>query len=353
VSDSVNRPDLDRVMAGLKDFQCETVDHVFGRLYTDPDAVSRFLVADEVGLGKTLVARGIIGKAIDHLWDQMEQINVLYICSNQAIARQNVRRLWTGGGTQFQHATRATLLPLRIRDMRGKLNFVSFTPGTSFNMGHRMGRREERVLLYHLLRMHWRVSPGRLSNMMRGNVAPEIWRAELGWREKEAAARLDAGLAAAFRMALDSKPKLRQEYDELSVRIGARRTHIVGEMWERRCALIGELRTVLACSSVLALQPQLVIMDEFQRFRSLLSSEEDTSRLARIVFSFPGVRVLLLSATPYKWYTMASTRSARITTRISARLSGSCWSMTRQECVSWMRPSLSMARRSTTQGHRA
>ena len=55
------------VMQGLKEFQRSTVDYVFKRLYTGPDPIHRFLVADEVGLGKTLVARGVIAKAIDHL----------------------------------------------------------------------------------------------------------------------------------------------------------------------------------------------------------------------------------------------------------------------------------------------
>ena len=58
------------VMADLKDFQRATVDYVFKRMYEDPDQVHRFLVADEVGLGKTLVARGLIAKAIDHLRGQ-------------------------------------------------------------------------------------------------------------------------------------------------------------------------------------------------------------------------------------------------------------------------------------------
>ena len=59
---------------------------MFRRLYLDPDPASRFLIADEVGLGKTLVARGLIAKAVDHLWDSIERIDVLYICSNQEIA---------------------------------------------------------------------------------------------------------------------------------------------------------------------------------------------------------------------------------------------------------------------------
>jgi hypothetical protein len=51
------RPNLGRVLASLKDFQRDTVEYVYRRLYTDADSVRRFLVADEVGLGKTLVAK--------------------------------------------------------------------------------------------------------------------------------------------------------------------------------------------------------------------------------------------------------------------------------------------------------
>ena len=47
-------------LSGLKDFQRRTVDYVFDRMYNQTDATRRFLVADEVGLGKTLVARGIV-----------------------------------------------------------------------------------------------------------------------------------------------------------------------------------------------------------------------------------------------------------------------------------------------------
>ena len=54
--------DFSHVYEGLKDFQRRTVDYVFGRLYTDEDRVERFLIADEVGLGKTLVARGLIAR---------------------------------------------------------------------------------------------------------------------------------------------------------------------------------------------------------------------------------------------------------------------------------------------------
>ena len=86
--------DLTAEMALLKDFQRRTVKHAFRRLYRSQHGSRRFLVADEVGLGKTLVARGIVAQAIDHLEKKgVERINIVYVCSNAAIALQNVNRL--------------------------------------------------------------------------------------------------------------------------------------------------------------------------------------------------------------------------------------------------------------------
>ena len=57
------------------------------RLYLAEDSTRRFLVADEVGLGKTFVAAGVIALAIDHLCrHSTPRVDIVYICSNQAIA---------------------------------------------------------------------------------------------------------------------------------------------------------------------------------------------------------------------------------------------------------------------------
>lgn len=87
--------DTGRVLAGLKDFQRDTVDYVFRRMYEDDPPARRFLVADEVGLGKTLVAKGIVARTIEHLRakDPLLRIDVIYICSSLSIARQNINRL--------------------------------------------------------------------------------------------------------------------------------------------------------------------------------------------------------------------------------------------------------------------
>ncbi len=133
--------DTEAALRGLKDFQRQTVDYVFERLYAD-GSPRRFLVADEVGLGKTLIARGVIARAIDHLRGKVDRVDIIYICSNGDIARQNINRLKVSGQhTAF--ASRLTLLPLRIEEMRkakSGVNFVSFTPGTSFDVHGGLGQ---------------------------------------------------------------------------------------------------------------------------------------------------------------------------------------------------------------------
>lgn len=140
-------PDTQSVLAGLKDFQRATVDYAFERFY-GPDPTRRFLVADEVGLGKTLVARGVIARTIDHLCKK-PRIDIIYICSNADIARQNIQRLRIPGCADAAQATRLTLLPLKMDDLRrNRINFVALTPATSFDQTAGGGRIDERALLY-------------------------------------------------------------------------------------------------------------------------------------------------------------------------------------------------------------
>jgi len=145
-------PDTFKVLSKLKDFQKKSVDRVFQRFYKDKDFTNRFLIADEVGLGKTLVARGIIAKSVEYLWDKVRRIDVIYICSNREIASQNINRLNITSAKQFSLVSRMTLLPLKITGLKNRrLNFISFTPGTSFDLHSRTGIMLERALLYNCI----------------------------------------------------------------------------------------------------------------------------------------------------------------------------------------------------------
>ena len=75
---------------------------------------------------------------------------------------------------------------------------------------------------------------------------------------------------------------------------------------ERARDLTARLRNLLAQASVHALEPDLIILDEFQRFRHLLDLETggEAAELAHHLFEWDQARTLLLSATPYKPFTL-------------------------------------------------
>jgi hypothetical protein len=161
--------DTAAILGQLKDFQRRTVDYVFQRLYCDKPHARRFLIADEVGLGKTLVARGLIAKAVEHFGAAGERTDIVYICSNADIARQNINRLNILVGRGFQLATRITLMPTHVGDLdRNRLNFLSLTPATSFDLKSSLGIAEERALLFHLLRDEWNLQGDGAIHLFRG-----------------------------------------------------------------------------------------------------------------------------------------------------------------------------------------
>ena len=313
----MNRPSVDEILRPLKCFQRHTVDHAFHRLFLAEDSSSRFLVADEVGLGKTLVARGIIARAIDHLWNDVPRIDIVYICSNASIARANLPKLKIGGANErsFALATRLTLLATEFAPQNGgdgmlhsKLNFVSFTPRTSFDMGHAGGQRRERELLFHLLVPHVERKIPLMNVLQVGVRDKDDWR--WGLRTK---VPIEVGIRSrfdeAFRNCIDVRQKLQNAIETWFFR------YRPCWPWEARRArneVIGELRRMLAQVCVDALEPDLVVLDEFQRFKPLLETrpehQSEAAKLAQSLFRAKAhdgrpVRTLLLSATPYKLYT--------------------------------------------------
>lgn len=297
-------------LAPLKAFQRRTVDYVFDRFYDAQDPAYQFLVADEVGLGKTLVARGVIAKAIEHLWDKVERIDILYICSNQAIAAQNLNRLNVLGKEALALPTRMTLVPLRMRGERSlsanKVNFISLTPGTTFDLRSSTGVAEERALLYHLLKPLVG-SPRGLQNLLQVDVGPDRWDY---WIKSEVSLDgVEESLIGRFRRDVGADTGLLGDLTDGVEQFRRRRDRYPPNMTAPRNAVIAKLRGKLSHACVDALQPDLIIMDEFQRFPDLLHGESDAAHLARELFNYgqggdTPARTLLLSATPYRMLTL-------------------------------------------------
>jgi len=121
-------------------------------------------------------------------------------------------------------------------------------------------------------------------------------------RELENLGEPNSDITRRFMEAMADSP-LRDELKRLSEI--ARRRSLRDEELTERLELIGQLRRELARVCVDALEPDLVILDEFQRFAQLLDGESDAAELAHQLFAFENdrgefARVLMLSATPYR-----------------------------------------------------
>lgn len=310
--------DVDAVMRGLKGFQQDAVEHVIDRFYGSgrSDGSGRFLVADETGLGKSVIARGIIARAIQQLneIDAVKRIDIVYICSNVDLANQNLQRLNVTGDKHLTMATRLTLLARESRKLsapddtnRKKVNLVSFTPGTSFKEGGwRSGNGDERALLCVLAEDALGVDADEPSRwLFQGAVqsAENFARRVQGTRNGLGEDGADPDIAQKFQESI-VKEKLWARFldlrDQVGV-LGSRPTR--GQLWHDVTELIAKLRRHLARAGVGALEPDLIILDEFQRFRPLLDPTTEGGELADDLFSATGAKVLLLSATPFKAYT--------------------------------------------------
>ena len=295
------------VLSELKDFQVKTAEYAFHRLYEGEDSTRRFLVADEAGLGKTLVAAGVIARAIEHLQKMnTERIDIIYICSNQAIARQNVDRIKRRLAIETRPlAERITLLPHRLATLDQPINLIALTPGTSFNSASAEGVVEERIILFRMLSQVW------------GNLGPRSRRVFLG------------GLASVSRFRDYERWYWERDFDESILQrfenlVGGRNSQLHQEFMRvleyvayrdttdakrRRRRFVARMRRFLAHACLDALDPDLVILDEFQRFRHLLNPKTESGELAQRLFEYEDeqtrVRTLLLSATPYKMYTFS------------------------------------------------
>ena len=318
--------DVEAVLADLKDFQRRTARWAFNRMFADDDPALRFLVADEVGLGKTHVAKGVIAQVIDYLRRTGdERHDIVYVCSNAAIARQNLRKLAPEGVEPLQ-AERLTMLPLtELSEGDGQqtgINLLAITPGTSLNFGSSTGRFRERCLAFAFLRAHWgkgvMTAPAR--RVFWHGVNPKNGDERLRWQERQDRP-LIKGTVGEFAERLAEADEARQARGEMTLRCLFDEL-VDGLKWKRRLPpglrarrgeLISEVRHIMANVGLDALRPDLVVLDEFQRFKDLLQphAENAAAELARQLFDYRDpdtgrqTRTLLLSATPYRMYTTA------------------------------------------------
>jgi hypothetical protein len=329
----MTKPPMDehvtRSLESLKDFQRATVNVVYDNLFKNGQ--QRMLVADEVGLGKTIVAKGVIARRImDKITaGDNTPLKVTYICSNQVIAHENVGKLdiYPDQRSHDRFASRLTYLAFEPEGCEEQrlLTLNTLTPATSFNKGSNTGQQDERKILYSLLMQDEQLSycGKAMAVMLRASVqkAAREWFDELdGQRDNPCSFALRPCCHGRFLKAIRKK-KIAYSDCPLFQHLGIFRAISVydavvtfsqlltlknfGQFREGSDHLVRELKDVLSEVCVDYIDADIYILDEFQRFKELVSRESDSEAadIARRIFGKQDARILLLSATPFKAYT--------------------------------------------------
>ncbi len=139
-------------MTNLAEFQRRTVEVALNRF--EGQGPRRFLVADEVGLGKTIIARAIA----EGLREKRRRLNVMYLCPSLEIVGQNRLKFVSLTGIDekdYSHGEDRLALVPGAPPQEGKgFRIFAFTPETSlpgWKPGLRTGRKAERALIRKLL----------------------------------------------------------------------------------------------------------------------------------------------------------------------------------------------------------
>lgn len=280
-------------------FQQATVDAAVTAL-TDPNGSRRFLIADETGLGKTVVACGVIEQLRAIKRPRGRPFRIYYITSGKRIAHQNRSRLIeflpeAEISQAIVKADRLCLVPMEFGQRQG-VELFALTPYTSFpdkKKRQGTGRKDERAFMAALLN---RVVPGlsgRLpQRLLQGRVSDTAWEAQ------RITARSQAR-AADSRLLVRLRSSLKNEFGsplEEALPAAARDAKPVN--------FISRLRRCLSMAVLQALPPDIVVLDEFQKFRDIFTTCDQDDLLKSLFSGFAGRRpaVLLLSATPYRTY---------------------------------------------------
>jgi hypothetical protein len=266
--------------------------------FAKPGGSKRFLVADEVGLGKTVVAQRVIEQLAGN--NGRSTLVVYYVTNGQRVAHQNRGRLVdflpiSAQQQAISKADRLNVIPLHDVP-KAPVALYALTPGTSFpSKTSRLhaGKKEERAFITALLgRAHPYLVRRFPENAMRRNVTSD-WDGLVG-RHRARVNALPRDFIRVFRAAL-----VEEFGPQTKVTLPA------ASKSETPGRFVGRLRRAMARTVLIQRPPDLVILDEFQRYRDMLTKESRKDPLIRALFEPKAPRqpaLLLLSATPYKLF---------------------------------------------------
>lgn len=302
------------------DFQAATAEHV---LEAYKKGQKRVLVADEAGLGKTTVASEVVNRVKKELSNEVLGDDglycIVYVCCNLQIAQQNIDTISDDGEKVDLSQSRLSMQHFVYFRKKAELQasgkdtlVLSLTPATSFQMTNGTGSANERALIYACLSLlpefESQEMLDRLSAMLVG-WAPKIWAfvSERYYREvrEHNMKEYREVIVGAMTQKLSRKCSDNETFMQRLIRLCNSEQD---QQWKDDIYYFTiKLRKLFADISLEILKPDLVIMDEFQKFSSLIGTDASTKTEENIIagkfFDNPDTYILLLSATPYKPYT--------------------------------------------------
>jgi len=307
---------LDETLAELKDFQKATVQATLKK-YADPNHSSRVLVADEVGLGKTIVAKGIIAELLKAQIknDKNRPLVVTYICSNLTLANENQKKLAVlKDELALKHVAQPSFgrlveLAVNLKEIEYNPNILlevnSLTPSTSFKLTSGNGNMWERyIILQCLLKSHdFTNEYNTLSKLFQTEyVSNNSWNDQ---KERIKYFSINSEINNDFLSRLDEPLDENYQNDLRCESLkSALQSYCKDPLSMDNTYLLRTLvRVKLAKCCAKNLRADLFILDEFQRFQSLLDTdhENEEALIAQEIFSKKeNTKILLLSATPFK-----------------------------------------------------
>lgn len=274
-----------------KNFQQCTIRKVIEELYVKrKSGPRRFLVADEVGLGKTIVAKHVI----NHLREYAGRKVIIYVSSSLDITKQNRIKLAEHPEKEIVHADRINLL-FEQKPLSRNLQIISMTPGTSLALGNSLGNAHERRYIATLIRYYYGGSYEKLAQLFCGYAHYDKFLESLRHY------RINHDVPAV-------EARICRRWERITVGDGIPFIEAIKSRSledETKIELIKKIRQEMAEVILDNLKPDLVIFDEFQKFEEITavdSSGQLTHKLGRILLK-DETPTLLLSATPYRLYT--------------------------------------------------